>query len=227
MKQKTEILNYYDDLAVNYDQDRFQNSYGKYLDQQERQLLNRWLRDYHPKHTLDLGCGTGRLLDYAENGVDFSAQMIAQASAKFPDHQLIQSEISDLPFNDQQFDVIFSMHVFMHLDEATIEKALGECRRVLRPGGRLIVDFPNAKRRKAIRYQKKGWHANTALTPQRMEKLAGKGWKLHSTAAFLFFPIHRIPVKVRRYMRPSDSLLCRSPLKHWASYYCIALQKQG
>ena len=37
---KTSILKYYDNLAANYDENRFGNSYGKYIDQQERSFLN-------------------------------------------------------------------------------------------------------------------------------------------------------------------------------------------
>ncbi len=226
MKQKTEILQYYDALAADYDKNRFGNSYGQYLDRQERALFNRWLKSIAPADTLDLGCGTGRLLGYALNGIDFSAAMIAQAKEKFPKHQLYQGEISKLSFGDQQFKAIFSMHVFMHLDRDTIQKTLSECKRVLQTGGYLIVDFPNIRRRNAIGYKKTGWHANTALNPEMLLQLAGKGWKLHATAAFLLFPIHRIPSSIRKFLPKIDALLCRTFLKHFASYYCISLQKE-
>ena len=38
-----QVVQYYDQLAARYDRDRFGNSYGAYLDVQERRLLGRWL----------------------------------------------------------------------------------------------------------------------------------------------------------------------------------------
>ena len=64
------IETYYNDIASNYDQWRFGNSYGKYIDYQERAILNNWLRDLKGKNILDLGCGTGIFLDLANTGLD-------------------------------------------------------------------------------------------------------------------------------------------------------------
>jgi len=223
---KEEILNYYDQLAPAYDEDRFQNSYGNYLDRQERSLLKNWLSGRSRSHALDLACGTGRLLGYAKNGVDFSKNMLAQAKEKYPEHQLIQSDISKLPFEDKSFKTVFSFHVFMHLDLNTIEKTLKEVHRILEKDGMFIFDFPNIKRRKAINYKKAGWHGNTALDLKGLLTLLGDRWSISKSSGFLLFPVHRLPKKTRKYFRQIDSLLCKSFLKHFASYYCVCLIKK-
>lgn len=48
-----------------------------------------------------------------------------------------------LPFRENQFDAIFCEHVFEHF--AAPDRALAECFRVLRPGGRLVVSGPNGR----------------------------------------------------------------------------------
>ncbi len=224
--QKKEIQAYYDQLASDYDEDRFENSYGNYLHQQEQRLLIRWLSKKPKSNTLDLACGTGRFLNLADYGVDFSKNMLAQAKTKFPKVQLFESDISRLPFKENQFDAIFSMHVFMHLNPNTIRETIQEAYRVLKKDGLFIFDFPNQKRRKAINYKKEGWHGNSALDLNSLEKMIGDQWFIEKSAGFLLFPVHRFPRPIRKYFRPLDSILCQTSAKHFSSYYCVCLKKK-
>ena len=224
MDQKRDILAYYDQLASKYDEDRFENTYGNYLDKQEWSLLKKWLSNHPPKAILDLGCGTGRLLGFAKTGVDFSQNMLSKAQEKYPDHHLSQSDISSLPFADHSFEVVYSMHVFMHLDQKTIEQTLAEVHRVLKKEGLFIFDFPNLKRRKVIQYNKEGWHGNTAMDLKIIATLLGQQWEIQKSSGFLLFPIHRFPNWMRKYLQPLDSILCNTFMKHFASYYCVCLK---
>ncbi len=100
---------------------------------------------------LDLGTGTGRLLEllaplYARGiGVDASADMLAVARANLDRAHLANAQvrlgdIHHLPFAKNSFDVVTIHQVLHYLDEP--ERAIAEAARVLRPGGRLlIVDF--------------------------------------------------------------------------------------
>ena len=100
---------------------------------------------------LDLGTGTGRLLEllaplYARAvGVDASADMLAVARANLDraglaNAQVRLGDIQHLPFPRNSFDVVTIHQVLHYLDEP--ERAIAEAARVLRPGGRLlIVDF--------------------------------------------------------------------------------------
>ncbi len=226
MEEKTAIKNYYDQLASEYDDDRFNNSYGQYLHLQERQILVHRLGHISKKSILDMGCGTGRFLDLAENGVDFSEGMLKVAQSKFPNHQLTVSDISNLPFENGSFEAIYSLHVFMHLDLITIQKTIQEASRILKPNGILIFDFPSKARRQLINYQKEGWHGNTALDIDAMQKLTGNLFELEGYEGVLFFPIHRVPVSLRSFFRKIDSWLCKSFLKKWASYHFVFLRKK-
>jgi len=226
MEDKITIKNYYNQLASEYDDDRFNNSYGQYLHLQERQILVRSLGHFSKKMILDMGCGTGRFLDFAENGVDFSEGMLREAKEKFPKHNLALSDISKMPFNEGSIKAVYSLHVFMHLDLNTIQKTIQEAHRVLKPNGVLVFDFPSKARRKLINYQKEGWHGNTALDIGSIEALTNGLFKLEGYEGVLLFPIHRIPFALRPFIRTLDSWLCKSFLKKWASYHFVFLKKK-
>ena len=90
------IKNYYENLATTYDENRFANSYGQFIDHQERQILNRWIQKQAT--ILDIGCGTGRFLEYATHGLDVSQNMLNEAQRKFPEKKLVASSATNTPF---------------------------------------------------------------------------------------------------------------------------------
>jgi len=51
-----------------------------------------------------------------------------------------------LPFPDDSFDSVYSAHTIEHLDERSLMSLMREARRVLRPGGRLRIETPDAER---------------------------------------------------------------------------------
>ena len=101
---------------------------------------------------LDLGVGTGRIAlpfiraGYDYTGVDIAQAMMDRLAAKLAvdpgatdyRYRLRQADITNLPFADESFDVIITVHV-LHLVEDW-RRALREARRVLRrPGGWLLI----------------------------------------------------------------------------------------
>ncbi|MFW1799551.1 class I SAM-dependent methyltransferase [Acinetobacter nematophilus] len=222
-----EIKTYYNKLAQNYDNNRFNNSYGQYLDQQERDFLNQALKSISPERCMDLGCGTGRLLEYADYGVDFSPEMLKVAKTKYPNKVLLEGRLTDIPIANHSLDAIYSFHVIMHQDHATTIQFLNEAHQKLKSKGKLIFDFPSAKRRQAVKHQQSNWHAAHQMTLSEIEKIAGTQWKIIACQGFLFFPIHRIPIRFRPLFKTLDNLLCRSFLKQYASYLAVVLEKQS
>lgn len=216
---------YYDGIAAAYDGSRFGNSYGRYLDAQERAILQRWLPSAPAAPVLDLACGTGRLLGLASIGVDASAAMLAEARSRQPGRALIQASATALPFQDGSLEAIFSLHFFMHLSRPKQAQVLAECHRVLRPGGMLVFDIPSATRRRLLRQRPGGWHGATALSFDEIRAAAGPGWQLADRAAALMLPVHRLPSRWREPLRRADSLLCGSALMPLASYLFAQLRK--
>lgn len=100
---------------------------------------------------LDLGTGTGRLLELLAPlydravGIDASASMLAVARANLDRAGIVNAQVRlgdiySLPIPRDAFDVVTIHQVLHYLDDP--ERALAEAARVLRPGGRmLIVDF--------------------------------------------------------------------------------------
>jgi SAM-dependent methyltransferase len=96
---------------------------------------------------LDVGCGNGYVLSrYAAAGakvygVDITSKAVELTEKRF---QLLNlggefqvAEAEDLPFADRTFDCVTCMGVLHHVPDT--ERSLAEIRRVLKPGGRLIM----------------------------------------------------------------------------------------
>lgn len=219
------IKAYYNDLASTYDQNRFENSYGKYIDSQERHFLRKRLAGKPLSQLLDLGCGTGRFLEFAQYGVDISPNMIAVAAAKFPEKEIREGSVTHIPFDEGFFGSIYSLHVIMHLSPEITAEFLKECHKKLQENGTLIFDFPSLKRRKLTNYKSTNWHAGNAFSLAAILKLSGNDWKFKSCQGILFFPIHRLPKWSRQFFAKIDSFFCRSFLKEYSSYLIIEFKK--
>lgn len=100
---------------------------------------------------LDVGSGTGyfaRLLagavgrDGSVDGIDASPEMVAYAARRarrLPNCRFQAGTAESLPYPDGRFDVVVSSFVIHHLPHDAQVPALREMRRVLRPGGSLLV----------------------------------------------------------------------------------------
>ena len=218
-----DIREYYARWASSYDALRFGSSYGRYLDAQERAVLREWIPG--AGRILEIGCGTGRLLDLATDGLDSSPEMLAIARKKRPACNLVQSTGAQAPFRDGSFDAIFSMHVFMHLSKPAIAQIVDECRRLLCRSGTLVFDLPSQPRRSLTGFLPSSWHARTAFTPEEVSRMCSE-WRSVELRGLLALPIHRVPGPLRPCLLPLDSAISGSLLRRWCSYYLVRLEKQ-
>lgn len=83
----------------------------------------------HGKKTLDLGCGRNKLPGAV--GVDF---------LDLPGVDFVADLNDRLPFDDASFDVVHSNQVFEHVQNMI--GLVGECHRILKPGGMLVAHVP-------------------------------------------------------------------------------------
>ncbi len=94
-------------------------------------------------HVLDVGCGGGLLLRDAlaqgarATGLDHSEDMVALARERAPGSTVVLAEAENLPFEDAIFGAVAMSIVFFFLADPV--SVLRECRRVLRPDGRLAI----------------------------------------------------------------------------------------
>lgn len=91
--------------------------------------------------TLDVGCGDGRIVLDALGargfGLDASAPMLDAARARAPSARLVRADAHQLPYRAATFDTALISHALWLLDAP--DRFVVEARRVLRPGGKLIV----------------------------------------------------------------------------------------
>jgi ubiquinone/menaquinone biosynthesis C-methylase UbiE len=101
---------------------------------------------------LEVAVGTGaQLVELARRnpsgrttGIEPSAGMLAQARKRLEDAgldeaELVEGSALDLPLEDSSFDVLINGYMLDLLPRDDIPRALAEFRRVLRPGGRLVL----------------------------------------------------------------------------------------
>lgn len=145
----------------------------------------------HPgDRVLDLGCAAGAITDFLSGfgcevaGVDSEARAIERARELFPGRRFEQADVASLPFGDNSFDKAVAADLVEHLDDATFEAMLAECRRVLVPGGTLSLYTPNPrhlierlKEREIILAQNKT-HIGLRTSPQLVLSLAHAGFKV-------------------------------------------------
>ncbi|MCB2191126.1 MAG: methyltransferase domain-containing protein [Deltaproteobacteria bacterium] len=96
------------------------------------------------ERVLDLGCGLGASVDYLNEthglrafGLDLSAAMLAQARSDHPGLALARGEASGLPLRSASLHGVFLECVLSLADDPGA--VLAECRRVLGPGGWLVL----------------------------------------------------------------------------------------
>lgn len=98
---------------------------------------------------LDLGCGPGSITaDFASRvgngrvvGIDRgeAAIQVARDTHTHANLEFVVGDITDLPFENETFDIVYAHQVFVHLSAETQEHALREARRVCKSGGMIAL----------------------------------------------------------------------------------------
>ncbi|MBE2317421.1 class I SAM-dependent methyltransferase [Solirubrobacter sp. CPCC 204708] len=129
------------------------------------------------RRVLDAGCGLGygaaMLADAGAESVtavDVAAEIVDVARDQAGDHVTFEvADLRSLPFGDAAFDLVVCFEVIEHIEEQ--ETALDELRRVLAPGGVLVVSSPNPD----VNVPGNPHHVRE-LTPGDLESLLGARW---------------------------------------------------
>lgn len=123
----------------------YDRRWAAYIEASTRETLAR-LRPRPTDRVLDVGCGTGTLLSHLHAthpgtrlvGLDPVREMLAVARRKLPGEvALCRGWAEALPFAPGEFDVVVSCSMFHYLHQPLL--ALHAIRRVLRPGGQLVI----------------------------------------------------------------------------------------
>jgi len=109
------------------------------------------------KRVVDFGCGPGHLLEHllkqyrpqAAWGVEFSRQSAHRATERVrhfgPFQGVVAAEQLPVDLPDACCDVLLLIEVVEHLDDQILDGTLAEAKRLVRPGGHVVVTTPNAE----------------------------------------------------------------------------------
>ncbi|MBI2600878.1 class I SAM-dependent methyltransferase [Candidatus Daviesbacteria bacterium] len=96
---------------------------------------------------LDLGCGEGTRLNLLKGsgkrlvGIDISDKAIEMARLKYKGIEFVQGDLENLPFDEDEFDLVYSAFVLEHLVDPM--KVLNQALKVLKKGGKIVLLAPN------------------------------------------------------------------------------------
>ena len=107
-------------------------------------------RDQRKLQLLDIGCGTGRFLDFVKQtwprlqitGLDMSAPYLRHAQRhlkRWTRISFVVGKAEAIPLPDTSQDAVTSIFLFHELPPKVRRIAIRECARVLKPGGRLVI----------------------------------------------------------------------------------------
>jgi ubiquinone/menaquinone biosynthesis C-methylase UbiE len=149
---------YSDQQAATYDEERFATPAGRRIHRREAEQLRRALNKLPAGSlVLEFGCGTGRLLaipseyDQQTIGVDASLPMLRRARHKLSHagirSTLILADARAVPLKDGHCDAVYGIRLLNQTGSPeNALQALSEMVRLTRPGGLILVEFPNKVR---------------------------------------------------------------------------------
>jgi glycosyltransferase involved in cell wall biosynthesis/SAM-dependent methyltransferase len=130
--------------------------------------LRRAVLAAQPQTVLEVGCGSGRIYERLQNegfrgaytGLEMSSKVIADNQQRLPGAVWMCGSGYDVCLPAESQDCVFSYYVLEHC--AFPERFLNNLLRVVKPGGRLLLTFPDMKESKIFGSQALGWDAQTA-----------------------------------------------------------------
>lgn len=188
--RRSRIEQWFDGRAAEWDGERDLAAEGARVES----VLRRLFTEVRPTTLLDIGTGTGRMLEVLGPlvgealGIDVSPRMLALARANLDRAGLRhcsvrRADMYRLPLPDSSFDAVV-LHQVLHFADDP-RRVLAEARRVLEPGGLLVVVDLAAHRREDLRSERRhrrlgfgeeemaGWFTELGLLPRPPFRLPG------------------------------------------------------
>ena len=154
-KDPLRFKGFYEKEASAYHNLRYETRYGKLFRRLHYACISELLGPLDKKlELLEVACGTGHTsallagLGFKSTACDLTPQMLAQARKRVSEIEgshvnFLEANAMKLPFENATFDVLVSTR-FLHLFPLNEQEVvLTEMLRVLKPGGKILVDFDN------------------------------------------------------------------------------------
>lgn len=178
------------DFYKNFYEDGYQKSIGRQSYQEryahDYKIANQRLLKYSlVGRVLDVGCGNGAFVDACRNqGLE------AEGTNYSFNGKFYQGQLSDINFSSNHFDVVCYHDVLEHVVD--LKKEFSEIKRILKPDGRLIIDFPNFWADQGIHHWRPIQHLWFLKTTQLCDVLKKNGFDV----LVVENPIPDVPSKI-------------------------------
>ena len=134
------------------------------------QFISKWITSTH--HILDLGCGYGEFINHTKcevrHAMDLNPKTRSLMDKKIIFHEQDCSESWEIGHNS--LDLVFTSNFFEHLpNKESLDRTVGEIKKALKPGGRIIAMGPNISVLKGKYWD--FWDHHVALSDQSLCEL--------------------------------------------------------
>ncbi len=105
-------------------------------------FIVRWAKDVIGSRVADVGAGSGALVRQLRKSYPKLEELTGlDIAPKSP--EILKGSCTKLPFADNSFDTLFMTDVIEHLSDGDLDLSLSEMRRVLSPGGHMVITTIN------------------------------------------------------------------------------------
>jgi len=202
-----------------YDNLRFTSNQGKLFHALEMEQLRRVSNTLTvPSKILEIGCGTGRFVEYLSVlghsvwGLDPSPHMLSFAKKKTKRSKTVQYQLGEgayLPYSNDQFDFVYSIRTINKANSREYAfNMIREMIRVTRPGRLLMIEFVNSWRPHRKRDK------NVRISVRDVNKIVKENGNLRMlfSSGVLFFSqkvLEIVPTGLLSFFGQSDRFCCR------------------
>lgn len=219
--------------AARYHEVRYQGRANEYKQQVMAAAYLGLVGDISGQRVLDVGCGTGRgLVDLVAAGArvvgcDASIDMLGEAAKRVHPQGacgLSAAYAQHLPFPDHTFDLVISLN-FLHLFSLETERQMiSEMKRVVKPGGRIILEFDNALNGLVVGPLKRWIGRERGSLPREIRHVIGEDWPVRRRRGAVYPVVWRAFSRWPRVFGPVEKLAYYPGFTHLSHriYYELA-----
>jgi ubiquinone/menaquinone biosynthesis C-methylase UbiE len=209
--------------AANYDRRRYGGPASHYKQTVTMNAVMKLVGPLEGKCILDVGCGTGRgVVKFAQCaayavGSDYSLDMLSYAQQKVGGKSnctFVRAIAQQLPFPDASFDVVTALN-FLHLFDVGTQRAMiAEMKRVVRPGGIIVVEFDNALHGLVVGAYKRWFRDERGSFPWEIRQAIGENCRIAKQYAAMFPIVWRVMYRFPRLFVPLERIGYFPPFNH-------------
>jgi ubiquinone/menaquinone biosynthesis C-methylase UbiE len=215
-----------------YDAIRYTGPANEYKQTVMANAYRRLIGPLRGRRILDVGCGTGRgVVNFAPDaalavGSDASLDMLSAAriKSKSLNHcALIAAYAQHLPFPDNAFDVVVSLN-FLHLfNLKSQQEMIAEMKRVVRPGGTLVLEFDNALHGLGLGLYQRWTGKEQGALPGEIRRVLGDDCRVQEISGAVFPIVWRLFYHLPRLFAHFEKIAYFAPFNRLAhrNYYKV------